>query len=137
MKKLFLIGIKDLKLIFRDRAALIFMLLAPFLLTIGMGFVTGRFSGSSNGLSDIPVIIVNLDREQLGDALADAFSSEELADLMEPTASSDPEAARRLIDDDEAAAAVIIPEGFTRSIIPAEGTAFDANFVPHEPVMIE
>jgi len=47
MKKLFLIGLKDLKLTFRDRAALVFMLLAPFLLTIGMGFVTGRFSGSS------------------------------------------------------------------------------------------
>ena len=30
MKKLFLIGFKDLKLVFRDKAALIFMLLAPF-----------------------------------------------------------------------------------------------------------
>lgn len=137
MKKLFLIGIKDLKLVFRDRAALTFMLLAPFLLTIGMGFVTGRFSGSSSGLSDIPVIIVNLDKEQLGNALADVFSSEELADLMEPGASADPEAARRLIDDDQAAAAVIIPEGFTRSIIPAEGTMFDANYVQPEPVKIE
>src|SRR5919108_3609669 len=120
MKKLLLIGIKDLKLIFRDRAALVFMLLAPFILTIGMGFVTGRFSGSSSGLSDIPVIVVNLDNEQLGDALADVFSSEELADLMEPSASSDPEAARGLIDDDQAAAAVIIPEGFTNSVIPAQ-----------------
>src|SRR5512138_2453992 len=110
MKKLLLIGIKDLKLIFRDRAALTFMLLAPFLLTIGMGFVTGRFSGNSNGLSDIPVIIVNLDHDQLGDALADVFSSDELADLMEPTASSNAEAARRLIDEDQATAAVIIPE---------------------------
>jgi ABC-2 type transport system permease protein len=137
MKKLFLIGIKDLKLIFRDRAALVFMLLAPFLLTIGMGFVTGRFSGSSSGLSDIPVVIVNLDNEQLGNALADVFSSEELADLMEPTASSDIEAARRLIDEDEAAAAVIIPEGFTRSIIPAEGTSFGESFVQSEPVKIE
>ncbi len=137
MKKLFLIGIKDLKLIFRDRAALIFMLLAPFLLTIGMGFVTGRFSGGSTGLSDIPVVIVNLDNEQLGDALADVFSSEELADLMEPTRSSDPEAARRLVDEDEAAAAVIIPEGFTRSIIPAEGTSFDESFTEPEPVRIE
>ena len=137
MKKLFLIGIKDLKLMFRDRAALVFMLLAPFLLTIGMGFVTGRFSGSSSGLSDIPVVIVNLDHEQLGDALADVFSSQELAELMEPTASSDPEAARQFIDDDEAAAAVIIPEGFTRSIIPAEGTSFDAGFVQPEPVKIE
>ena len=137
MKKLFLISIKDLKLVFRDRAALTFMLLAPFLLTIGMGFVTGRFSGGSSGLSDIPVIVVNLDNEQLGDALADVFSSEELADLMEPTASSDPEAARRLIDDDQAAAAVIIPEGFTRSIIPAEGTTFNENYVEPEPVKVE
>jgi ABC-2 type transport system permease protein len=137
MKKLFLIGIKDLKLMFRDRAALVFMLLAPFLLTIGMGFVTGRFSGSSSGLSDIPVVIVNLDHEQLGDALADVFSSAELADLMEPSAFSDPQAARQLIDDDEAAAAVIIPEGFTRSIIPAQGTSFDASFVQPEPVRIE
>lgn len=137
MKKLFLIGLKDLKLMFRDRAALVFMLLAPFLLTIGMGFVTGRFSGSSSGLSDIPIVIVNLDNQQLGDALADVFSSQELADLMEPSASSDPEAARRLIDDDQAAAAVIIPEGFTRSIIPPEGTMFDASYIQPEPVMIE
>src|SRR5512145_326583 len=137
MLKTLLIGIKDLRLMFRDRAALIFMLLAPFLLTIGMGFVTGRFSGSSSGLSDIPVVIVNLDQEQLGNALADIFSSEELADLMEPTESSDPEAARRLIDGDQAAAAVIIPEGFTRSIIPAEGTTFDEGLVQLDPVMVE
>ena len=137
MKKFFLIGIKDLNLIFRDRAALIFMLLAPFLLTIGMGFVTGRFSGGSSGLSDIPVVIVNLDQEQLGNALADVFSAEELAHLMEPTASSDPEEARRLIDEDQAAAAVIIPEGFTRSIIPSEGTVFDESFVQPDSVKIE
>lgn len=137
MRKLFLIGIKDLKLMFRDRAALTFMLLAPFLLTIGMGFVTGRFSGNSSGLSDIPVIIVNLDNEQLGDALADVFSSPELADLMEPSASSDAEAARRLIDEDQSSAAVIIPEGFTRSIIPAEETVLDDSYIDPEPVTIE
>jgi len=137
MNKTLLIGLKDLKLMFRDRAALIFMLLAPFLLTIGMGFATGRFSGSSSGLSDIPVVIVNLDHEQLGDALADVFASEELADLMEPTSSADPEAARRLIDDDKAAAAVIILAGFTRSIIPAEGTTFGENYVEPVPVQVE
>lgn len=137
MRKSFLIGLKDLKLMFRDRAALVFMLLAPFLLTLGMGFVSGRFSGNSGGLSDIPVVIVNLDNEQLGDSLADVFSSEDLAELMEPSASSDPEAARRLIDDDQAAAAVIIPEGFTRSIIPAEGAVLDESFVQPAIVKIE
>ena len=137
MLKTLLIGLKDLKLMFRDRAALVFMLLAPFLLTIGMGFVTGRFSGGSSGLSNIPVVVVNLDREQLGNALADLFASEELADLMEPTTSPNPEAARQLIDEDQAAAAIIIPEGFTRSIIPAQGTSFDAGVVQPEPVKIQ
>ena len=153
MKKLFLIGIKDLKLMFRDRAALTFMLLAPFLLTIGMGFVTGRFSGGSTGLSDIPVVIVNLDQGALGNALEDLFNSEELAELMEPSASHvvDPEAARRLIESNEASAAIIIPEGFTESIIPlsasnsneesgiipAEDTVFGSDYGQPEPVQIE
>ena len=137
MKKFFLIGLKDLKLMFRDRAALTFMLLAPFLLTIGMGFVTGRFSGGSTGLSDIPVVIVNLDNNQLGDALVDVFNSEELADLMEPTASTDPEAARQLIESNEASAAIIIPSGFTESVIPTDGTAFGPDYVQPEPVQIE
>src|SRR5512135_1998339 len=112
MRKLFLIGIKDLKLIFRDRAALTFMLLAPFLLTIGMGFVTGRFNGRSSGISDIPVVIVNLDKQELGNALVEVFDSQDLADLVKPTASADPKAARQLIDDNQAAAAIIIPDGF-------------------------
>lgn len=137
MKKLFLIGFKDLKLMFRDRAALTFMLLAPFLLTIGMGFVTGRFSGNSNGLSNIPVVIVNLDNKQLGDALVDVFNSQELVDLVDPTASSDPEAARSLINEDKASAAIIIPKGFTQSIIPAQGITFDQNYVQPDPVQIE
>jgi ABC-2 type transport system permease protein len=137
MKKIFLIAIKDLTLISRDRAALIFMLLAPFLLTAGMGFVTGRFSGGSSGLSDIPVILVNQDQDQLGSALEEVFFSEELAELMEPTSSSDVEAARRAVDEDEAAAVVVIPEGFTRSIIPAEGTRFDQSFLQPAPVKIE
>ena len=65
MNKLLLIGIKDLKLMFRDRAALILILLAPFLLTLGMGLVTGRFSGGGNsGISDIPIVIVNLDKSR-------------------------------------------------------------------------
>jgi ABC-2 type transport system permease protein len=138
MLKTILIGFKDLRLVFRDRAALVFMLLAPFLLTIGMGFVTGRFSGTSNsGVSDIPVIIVNLDKAELGNALVDVFKSEDLAEIMAPTESSDPEAARLAVDDDQAAAVVIIPKGFTRSIIPAEGTMLDPNITETDTIQIE
>ncbi|MBM3152168.1 MAG: ABC transporter permease [Chloroflexi bacterium] len=122
MKKTFLIGFKDLKLIFRDRAALTFMLLAPFLLTLGMGFVTGALSGgSTNGIEQIPLLIVNQDDGQLGLALVELFESEELADLALPTTVADPEAARLAVDADEAAAAIIIPAGFSNSIIPQAG----------------
>ncbi|MEW5829675.1 MAG: ABC transporter permease [Chloroflexota bacterium] len=136
MTKLFLIGLKDLKLAFRDRAALILMLLAPFLLTLGLGFVTGRFSGGSGGIGDIPVVIVNLDKDQLGDALVDLFNSDDLSGLVTVTEADDPEAARRSIDEDQAAAAVIVPAGFTQSVIPS-AEQFTGTSVEAGPLQIE
>ena len=138
MLKTFLIGIKDLRLAFRDRAALILMLAAPFVLTLGLGLVTGRFSNNkTSGLSNIPVIIVNLDHNQLGNELVNLFNSEALADLIEPSTSVDPEAARRLIDQDKAAAVVIIPAGFTQSIIPQQSDFADPSSAAKKPVKIE
>jgi uncharacterized phage infection (PIP) family protein YhgE len=62
MKKILIIGWKDLIIIFRDKAALIMMLAAPLTLTVGLGFVTGSYSDNdSNGIRDIPVAVVNLD----------------------------------------------------------------------------
>ncbi|MFM8876667.1 MAG: ABC transporter permease [Anaerolineae bacterium] len=136
MLKTFLIGIKDVKLAFRDRAALIFMLLAPFLLTLGMGLVTGRFSGNnSSGISDIPVVIVNLDDGEMGQTLVDVFNSKDLAELVEPSLGTSPEAARLQVDEDEVAAAIIIPAGFTNSIIPKQED-LDNGVMP-ETVKIE
>jgi len=138
MLKTFLIGLKDLRLAFRDRAALVLMLAAPFALTLGLGLVTGSFTGStSSGISDIPVIIVNLDNAQLGNTLVEVFKSPDLASLVDPSISSDPEAARRLIDQDKAAAAVIIPEGFTRSVIPQQADLAKPEALQAEPVKIE
>jgi ABC-2 type transport system permease protein len=127
MFKVLLIGLKDVTLAFRDRAALILMLAAPFALTIGLGFVTGRFSGSSSsGLSDIPVIIVNQDDGDLGQALVDVFNSDDLAELLEPAAADDADAARKRVEADEVAAAVIVPAGFTAGVIPTAAGASDA-----------
>lgn len=130
MEKVFLIGWKDLIVTFRDRAALVLMLVAPFALTLGLGFITGRFSGSSNsGVSDIPVILVNLDEGQLGKGLVDLFQSKDLARLVTPTVMDNQVSARRQVNADQAAAAVIIPDGFTQSIIPPAGSA------PSSPVV--
>ncbi|BCX03999.1 MAG: hypothetical protein KatS3mg053_1937 [Candidatus Roseilinea sp.] len=120
MKKLIAIGWKDLTVISRDRAALIFTLLAPFLLIVGLGFVTGRVTGNS-GIEAIPVAIVNQDDGRLGEALIETFRSDELAELVRPMFITDAVAARRDVDADRVAAAVIVPSGFTDSIIPRAG----------------
>src|SRR5512135_2523278 len=139
MKKIFLIGWKDVTLAFRDRAALILMLAAPFVLTLGLGFVTGRLSGSQgSGISHVPVVIVNQDKEQLGNALVDLFQSNELSDLVAASEASDPAAARKLVDDDKVAAAIIIPAGFTQSVIPPQqGFTTSTAVTGGQPVKIE
>lgn len=116
MNKLFLIAWKDLTLAFRDKAALILMLAAPFALTLGLGAVTGSFSRGSAGFQDIPVVIVNNDEGEIGKTLIDIFQSEEMAELVEPTIIVDPEEAKRMVDENESAAAIFIPAGFTNSI---------------------
>jgi ABC-2 type transport system permease protein len=121
MKKLIIIGLKDLKIVFRDKPALIMMLLAPFLLTVGLGLVSGRLSGgSASGIDNIPVILVNQDEGQLGQALVDIFESDQLADLVTPVVATDPQIARQQVDDDKFSAAIIIPAGFTDSVIPGD-----------------
>lgn len=123
MKKLLLIGWKDLTIAFRDRAALILMLAAPFALTLGLGAVAGGFSDGSSGVNEIPVVIVNQDDGELGKILVDVFMSEELAELVEPVILEDPVAARQLVDDNQCAAAIIVPMGFTDWIfLPEEQT---------------
>lgn len=130
MRKLLIIALKDLKLIFRDPAALILMLLAPFLITLGMGLVTGRFSGNPNaGISSIPVAIVNQDEGELGKALEAMFTSDELADLVEPTFPFAQEEARRLVEADETSAAIIVPQGFSASIIPDENGSTSGELI--------
>lgn len=122
MKKIFLIGWKDVTLAFRDRAALILMLLAPFLLTLGMGFVTGAIGGSNaSGFSQVPVVLVNQDEGALGERLVSLFQSSDLADLVAPSVLADPTLARQQVDQDKTGAAILIPAGFTASVQKPQG----------------
>jgi ABC-2 type transport system permease protein len=124
MKKILAIGWKDLIVLFQDKGALALMLGAPFVLTLGLGLVTGAFSrdGRNSGLGDIPVLIVNLDEGPLGQSLLDLFYSDELASLLEPETAVSPQAARQQVDDDKVAAVVIIPAGFSAGILPDNQT---------------
>lgn len=78
MKKLLNVALKDLRVAFRDPAALIGMLATPFLLTLVMAFAFGRLTGGSSqstGLNDIPVVIVNHDAGQFSQYIVQAFES--------------------------------------------------------------
>lgn len=118
MKKIILIAWKDFIITFQDRAALIMMLAAPFLLTLGLGAVTGAFSAAgTTGLNEIPIILVNQDSGELGDVIVAAFEAEELVDLFVTNRIDDEAMARLQLEEDQAAAVIIIPEGFTEGIL--------------------
>jgi len=110
MKKILAITWKDLLELVRDTTALLLMLAAPLALTLAITFAFGAENGSPQA---IPVIIVDLDDDELSHALIDVFKDEELADLLDPILVGDEETARQRVDDDDAAAAVIIPAAFT------------------------
>jgi ABC-2 type transport system permease protein len=119
MKKLMVIGLKDLKVAFRDKAAII-MLVAPFVLTLAMGTVTGSLSGDGDGgLQDIPIAIVDHDDGPLADALVEVLQSGQeglfAAELAEEAL------ARERVEEDKVAAAVIIPDGFSEALLSPEG----------------
>ena len=133
MLKLLTIGWKDLIVTFRDRAALIMMLAAPFVLTLGMGAVTGAFSdGSNNGIDPVPLVLVNEDEGELGGFLLDVMQSEELADLLVVQTAVSTETARQQVDDDAVAAAVLVPAGFSASIFPDRATGQTGATMPIE-----
>jgi ABC-2 type transport system permease protein len=123
MKIILQIGWKDLRAIFRDRAALILMLLAPFAMTLGMGLVTGTLVSTGGGLSKVSLVVVNLDQSTLGNALVEVLKAPELSQLLAVEENSDATAARALVDADKTAAVVIIPAGLTASVIPQNGQA--------------
>ncbi len=97
MIKVLSIAWKDLLMLVRDRAAMILMLVAPFALTLGLGAVSGGFSGSSSAIKDIPVIVINQDRGELGGLFLQTFDSEGLAELFSLEVGSDLIAARQRV----------------------------------------
>jgi ABC-2 type transport system permease protein len=122
MKKLIAIGWKDLKVAFRDKAAII-MLVAPFALTLAMGAITGSLSGDGDtGLQDIPLAVVDHDRGPLADALVEVLRSGQEGLLAAEVVGE--ARARERVEEDEIAAAVIIQDGFSEAMLsPAGGGA--------------
>ncbi len=112
MQRILAIAIKDFRVTFRDRAALLSMLATPFAIALVLGFAFGGLGGSS-GPGGVATVIVDGDGGEAGQAIVAALSSDQLSSLLSVTVTADQAAARALVDDNKASAAVIIPAGLT------------------------
>jgi hypothetical protein len=118
MKKASYIAWKDIRIRLADRSAFIYLLLTPMILTLILGAALGGLGGGSSGPSAIPVAVSNMDNSELGQALVDLLTSEDLSDLLDVQLCETEAAARLMVDKEDFAAAVIIPAGFTDVIVP-------------------
>jgi ABC-2 type transport system permease protein len=117
MKKILYITLKDLSILFNDRAAFILMLAAPLVLTLAMGAVSGAFtSTTSTRIESIPVSLVNQDEGPLGAAVLEALSGDTLDGLIEVTEEAHISSLRKQVENDAVAAGIIIPAGYTASV---------------------
>lgn len=85
MNKIWSIATKDTLIRFRDRNGILLMLVAPLALAAIMGAAFGGFGGDDPApITDIPIVIVNQDRGDLGQTLVDILESADLAELLTP-----------------------------------------------------
>ncbi len=129
------ITVKDVRVMFNDRSALMIMILTPLVLTLVMGAAFSGFNGGDSGapIQDIPVALVNKDKGSSFGNFGDYFNQILVRDENGGT----PTALQKLLyvkpmGEDEAiqqvkagklTAAVIIPEDFSQQLGPATGTS--------------
>ncbi len=116
------IALKDILTRFRDRRALLYMLVAPLLIALIMG---AAFSGQNNGDSPIyaiPVAVVNADEGDLGQTFVDVLTdiavdtAEGKQPLFALTALDDPQAARAGVESGDFRGALILPPNFSAAL---------------------
>jgi ABC-type Na+ efflux pump permease subunit len=126
------IALKDLTRSFRSAFAVIFMFGVPLLVTGMFYFMFGNVA--ENGGFNLPktkVIIANMDEggpkfqinpknipggrqaDTMGELIVSILESDDLADLIDTSYASDPQAARASVDSQESQVAIIIPADFS------------------------
>ena len=110
----FHIGVKDVTMTLRDKAATGILVAMPMLLILILGSALGNLAAN---ISKIPVAIVNLDEGAVGEQITDGyFEDEALATLFNATRMTDVAEARRAVERGDLAGALVVPPGFTRRL---------------------
>ncbi|MCL4263228.1 MAG: ABC-2 transporter permease [Anaerolineae bacterium] len=126
--KVLAIAWKDLSITFRDRNALLLMILAPLVLSFIIGASFGNFllGGSSVPFDQIPVLVVNEDDGEMGEQFVATMQAGELAELLLVTEMTDLDEARAIVQRGEARAAVYIPAEFSTAVRGSTGSSSPA-----------
>jgi ABC-2 type transport system permease protein len=124
MKQITALIIKELRIVARDRTALLLMFAAPVALALVMAFAFGGI-GKNAGLGQISFNVVNQDGGEIGARLVDVVNSGELASLLAPHVLTDTASSRAAVDADRVAASVTIPEGLTSCLQGSGGSCPD------------
>ncbi|MEE9617060.1 MAG: ABC transporter permease [Anaerolineae bacterium] len=126
MKKLLYIASNELLLLFKDRMAVVWMLILPLGLTAIMGLAFGGLGGGSEPVViDLPV--VDQDGGEMAAAVLDILAQMESLHLE---TEYDEETARQLVSDGERAGTLVIPAGFTADVTSGNPTALDLLVAP-------
>jgi ABC-2 type transport system permease protein len=113
MKNAWRIARKDLRLIVRDRRALLTLLAMPTVFIAILGLSTGRMLGWRNENESLKLVIVNLDASDLSKRVVDELGHRDGVSVVLET---DPSTARKRVHDGDSTAAVVITAGFFASI---------------------
>ena len=128
MKKLLYIASNELSLLFKDKMAVVWMLILPLGLTAIMGLAFGGLGGESEPVViDLPV--VDQDGGEMAAAVLDILAQTQGTYLHLET-EYDEGTARQLVYDGKRAGALIIPAGFTADVTSGNPTALDLLVAP-------
>lgn len=108
------IGLKDLKVTLRDKAATGILLAMPMLLIVILG---SALSNLAANITKIPVAVVNLDDGRVGEDITDGyFTDDALTELFLATRVTGPDEAAAAVERGDLAGALVVPRDFTRRL---------------------
>ncbi len=120
--KLLNIALKDVKIISRDKMALLILLAMPFILMTIMGMALGGLFSKGPELLKIEVAVVNNDDGKLSeDFVKEILKGDELSKLLNVT-EMDKKRAMNLVKIGDISSVIIIPSDFTSQIMKNKST---------------
>jgi len=124
MDRLLAIAAKDMRLIVRDRGALLVMLAMPFALIFILGSALGGI-GQGDSL-DAKVAIVNEDAGETGERFVDALTSaEEIEAVFDIAVRDDIDDVRADVERGDLTAALIVPADLSEKVMAGEPAALE------------